>query len=150
MKRLLTAVALLVVAGTAFAQETAKRIKPENVAWDNDPFIKGGQIAILIGDPAKAEVGVQRSKLPPNSKLPPHSHSSAEVVTVLSGSIGFGLGETFDPAKGEVVKAGSINVVPAKQAHFVWTENEEAIIQIQYTGPRDIAFVNPVDDPRKK
>jgi hypothetical protein len=84
------------------------------------------------------------------TKLPPHSHSSAEVVTVLSGSIGFGLGETFDPAKGEVVKAGSINMVPAKQAHFVWTENEEAIIQIQYTGPRDITFVNPVDDPRKK
>jgi hypothetical protein len=43
---------------------------------------------------------------------------------VLSGSIGFGLGETFNPAKGEVVKAGSINVVPARQAYFFCLDRE--------------------------
>jgi hypothetical protein len=59
---------------------------------------------------------------------------------------------TFDPAKGEVVKAGSVNIVPANQAHFLWTENEGAIIhrQMTLTGPGDITFVNPADDPRKK
>jgi quercetin dioxygenase-like cupin family protein len=152
MKRLLTAAALLVLAGTALAQDIAKRVKPEDLVWKELPFPKGNQRAVLIGDPAKAGVLVVRDKWPPNTKLAPHTHSFGEVVTVLSGSIGFGLGETFDPAKGEVVKAGSINVVPPNQAHFLWTENEGAIIQIQTTlaGPGDIKFVNPDDDPRKK
>jgi hypothetical protein len=38
MKKLLTAVALLVLAGTAFAQDTAKRIKPEDMVWQAVPF----------------------------------------------------------------------------------------------------------------
>jgi quercetin dioxygenase-like cupin family protein len=152
MKRLLTAAALLALAGTPLAQDTAKRIKPEDMVWQEVPFPKGVTISVLIGDQAKAGVLVQHDKWPPNTKMAPHAHSFAEVVTVLSGSIGFGLGETFDPAKGEVVKAGSVNVVPAHQAHFLWTENEGAIIQRQITlaGPGDITFVNPADDPRKK
>ena len=147
MKRLLTAAALLALASTALAQDTAKRIKPEDMVWKEVPFPKGVTSALLIGDPAKAGVLVTHDKWPPNTKLAPHTHSFAEVVVVLSGSIGFGLGETFDPSKGELVKA-----VPANQAHFLWTENEEAIIQrqITLTGPGDITFVHPADDPRKQ
>jgi quercetin dioxygenase-like cupin family protein len=152
MKKLLTAVVLLALAGTAFAQDTAKRIKPEDMVWQAVPFPKGVMSAVLIGDLEKAGVLVTHDKWPPNTKLAPHTHSFAEVIVVLSGSIGFGLGETLDPAKGEVVRAGSVNVVPANQAHFLWTENEGATIQRQMTltGPADITFVNPADDPRKK
>ena len=96
------------------------------------------------------EVVVQRIKFPPNYRVAPHTHPHSEVVTVMSGSFGFGTGENFDPAKGEVVKAGSLNAIPAKQAHFVWTGNEEAIIQVQFTGPAGINFINLADDPRKK
>ena len=69
---------------------------------------------------------------------------------MISGSIGFGTGEQFDPGKGTIVKAGSINATPAKTVHFVWTGSEEALVQIQFTGPGGIDFINPADDPRKK
>jgi hypothetical protein len=41
-------------------------------------------------------------------------------------------------------------VLPENHAHQVWTTDEEAIIQVQFTGPADIIFMNPADDPRKK
>jgi quercetin dioxygenase-like cupin family protein len=150
MKKLLIIASLVAVAGTAFAQDAAKRIKPDDVVFKGNPLLKGVESAVLIGDPTKPEVVIVRNKFPANYKVAPHTHPHAEVVTVLSGSIGFGLGDTFDPAKGEVVKAGAINVVPAKQSHFVWTGGEEAIIQVQYTGPTSLDFINPADDPRKK
>jgi hypothetical protein len=40
--------------------------------------------------------------------------------------------------------------VPANQAHFVWTGDEEAVVQVQFVGPFGINYINPADDPRKK
>jgi hypothetical protein len=37
---------------------------------------------------------------------------------------------------------------PAKHAHYVWTGNEEAIIQVQFIGLGGIDYINPADDPR--
>jgi len=92
---------------------------------------------------------VSRTKLPANYQIPPHTHPYAEVVTVLSGSVGFGMGEKLEKT-GEMATAGTLNVVPAKHAHFTWTGNEGAILQVQYTGPGAIDYINPADDPRKK
>ncbi|WP_298377276.1 hypothetical protein [uncultured Bradyrhizobium sp.] len=69
---------------------------------------------------------------------------------MISGSVGWGMGEKFDPTKGEMVKAGALEMMPARHAHYVWTENEEAILQIQFTGPGGIDYIDPADDPRKK
>jgi quercetin dioxygenase-like cupin family protein len=150
MKKLLVVAAIAALAGTALAQDSAQRVKPEDVTFKPNPLLKGMESAVVIGDPSKPGVAVVRNKFPANFKVAPHTHPHGEVVTVLSGSVGFGLGDTFDPSKGEMVKAGGINVVPAKQSHFVWTGSEEAVIQVQYIGPTGIDFVNPADDPRKK
>ena len=100
MKELLISAALIVFAGSASAQDAAKLVKTDDVAWRDHPFLRGAQIAVLVGDPRKTEVVVQRIKFPPNFRLPPHTHPYAEVVTVISGSVGFGMGEQFDLAKG--------------------------------------------------
>jgi hypothetical protein len=41
-------------------------------------------------------------------------------------------------------------VYPAKHAHYAWTGKEEAILQVQFTGPGGIDYINLADDPRKK
>jgi len=106
--------------------------------------------ATLVGDPTKAgELVVIRVKYPANFQLPPHTHPFAEVVTVVSGTIGSSHGEKFEK-QGEMLKAGSFWIYPAKHAHYVWTENEEAIVQAQFIGPGGIDYINPTDDPRKK
>ena len=56
----------------------------------------------------------------------------------------------YNRVKGEMLKAGSLFALPANHAHYVWTANEETIVQIQFTGPGGITFINPADDPRKK
>jgi hypothetical protein len=40
-------------------------------------------------------------------------------------------------------------VYPAKHAHYAWTGGEESVLQVQFTGPGGIDYINPADDPRK-
>jgi quercetin dioxygenase-like cupin family protein len=154
MKRLLICTAaLIVLAASALAQDTMKvtLVKPDGLTWKDNPALpKGAQVTILMGDPTKAgDVVVQRVKLPANYQVPPHTHPYAETVTVLSGSVSAGMGEKFDK-KGEILKPGAFFALPAKHAHYVWTANEEAILQVQFVGPGGIDYINPADDPRKK
>ena len=67
---------------------------------------------------------------------------------MISGSLGFGEGETFDN-KGEMLKPGAFLANPARHAHYAWTGNDEAILQVQFVGPGGIDYINPADDPRK-
>ena len=151
MKKLLISVALIALAGSALAQDAVTVVKPDGLTWKDNPAPpKGAQFAVLVGDPTKAGgVVVQRVKLPANYQVPPHTHPYAETVTVISGSLGSGMGEKFEK-KGEMLKPGSLFALPAKHAHFVWTGNEEAILQVQFVGPGGIDYINPADDPRKK
>jgi len=154
MKKLLIIATLITLAGLVWAQDITKvtLVKPDALTWKDNPNIpKGAQVAVLLGDPTKAgEVIVQRVKLPANYQVPPHTHPYAETITVISGSVGFGTGEKFDTTKGELMKVGSLYAQPAKHPHFVWTGNEEAIIQVQFIGPGGIDYSNSADDPRKK
>jgi len=128
------------------------RVTPDAITWKDNPAIpKGGQFAILQGDPTKpGDVVVQRVKFPANYKVPPHTHPYAENVTVISGRVGLGMGEKFDPKEGDMAAAGSFFSQPAKHAHYVWTGSEAAIVQVQFIGPGGIDYINPADDPRKK
>jgi quercetin dioxygenase-like cupin family protein len=151
MKRLLIAAVLIALASSAFAQEAMKVFKPDTLTWkDNPMFPKGAQTVLLVGDPTKAGVFILRTKFPRNYQVPPHTHPFSEVVTVITGSLGNGMGEKFDAQTGEMLKAGSIFALPAKHAHYVWTTDEETIVQVQATGPWGIDYINPAGDPRKK
>src|SRR6266567_8918071 len=65
MKKLLVLVALIGLAGSALAQDAMKatRVKPDQLTWKANPALPpGAQFAILMGDPTKSEVVVQRVK----------------------------------------------------------------------------------------
>src|SRR4051794_37244141 len=138
--------------GAAVAQDTRHTsvIMPDALTWRNNPaFPKDVQIAALVGDQTKSgETVVLRLKFPPNFVMPPHTHPYSEVVTVISGQIGTNSGEKPEKA-GDLLKPGSMWVYPAKHAHYAWTGDAEAVLQVQYTGPGGIEYVNPADDPRK-
>jgi hypothetical protein len=62
-----------------------------------------------------------------------------------------------DPTKAETIvqrgvmlKPGSVFVLPANHTHHTWTTDEEVILQIYFTGPGGITFLDPADDPRNK
>jgi quercetin dioxygenase-like cupin family protein len=152
MKALLLSASLLLMSGAAMAEDTRHTnvIMPDALTWTNNPALpKDVQIAVLVGDPTKSgETVVIRLKFPPNFVMPPHTHPYSEVVTVISGQIGTNSGEKPEK-RGDLLKPGSMWVYPAKHAHFAWTGPEEAVLQVQFTGPGGIEYVNPADDPRK-
>jgi quercetin dioxygenase-like cupin family protein len=156
MKKSLVAAGLMALAGAALAHDTpnmneARELTPESITFKDDPaFPKGAQTVLLHGDPAKPGLFILRIKFPPNYVVPPHTHPGFETVTVLTGSMGSGMGEKADLTKGKMLKAGGMLALPANHAHYVWTTDEETIIQVAAVGPFDLIYINPADDPRKK
>jgi quercetin dioxygenase-like cupin family protein len=150
VRLLLTLAGLISFAVPAsIAQDAMKVVTPDELDWKDETVLpKGAQSAVLIGDPSKAETIVMRAKFPPHFKVPPHNHTWSEVVTVLSGTCWNGMGD--DMEKGVMLKPGSVFVLPANHSHQIWTTEEEAMIQVQFTGPGNITYINPVDDPRNK
>ena len=153
MKIRLLAVAAVVWLGISFAvpasmaQDAMKVIKADELVWTEHPIFKGAQTVILFGDPTKAETIVQRVKLPPHYKVPAHTHPYAEMVTVISGTYWNSMG---DDKEGVALKPGSAFVLPANHVHHTWAGDEEVIVQVTFTGPGGVTFVNPDDDPRKE
>lgn len=121
---------------------------PDSLKWGAAPpsLPKGAQVAVLEGDPAKPGPYVIRLKMPPGYKVPPHSHGKPENLTIISGSVSFGAGETMDPKAARELKAGGFYALGANEHHYAMSRNG-AVVQIQSEGPFDISYVNPADNP---
>lgn len=157
--KILIVVMIISFASSALAQDKIDRMRavtmesftPDTVNWKDEPILpKGAQSVVLVGNPNKAGVFIAWLKFPSNYPIPPHKHPFTEVITVLQGKLGSGIGEIFDTKKGEILKTGSSFVLPAGHTHFVWTTDEETIVELIATGPWGITYTNPSDDPRKK
>lgn len=160
MKRLsiYMAAILFYMSTSAFAQDSIERMHadvmqsftPETIQWKDEPILpKGAKSAIVVGDPSKKGVFIAWLKFPANYPIPPHTHPFTEVVTVLSGKLGNGMGKVLDKTKCEMLNAGSSFVLPTGHTHYVWTTDKETIVELIATGPWDITYTNPSDDPRK-
>ncbi|SDP38045.1 Cupin [Filomicrobium insigne] len=153
MKRLVAAI-LIALAGPAYAENTAhdaKELVPTDIKFEDNPaFPKGAQTVVVYGDPSKPGMFILRLKMPPNYIVPPHIHPVFESVTVLSGTMGSGMGKTVEKSKGKLLGPGSLLLLPADHPHYVWSEEQETIIQVTAIGPFDLIYVNPEDDPRNK
>jgi quercetin dioxygenase-like cupin family protein len=124
----------------------------DDVKWGPGPpsLPPGVQMAVLEGDPSKAGGSyVIRAKMPDGYKVPPHWHPVTENVTVLEGTLSFGMGDKFDQAGGRELTPGGFASMPKGVRHFAWAKGE-TVIQVHGVGPFEIVYVNPTDDPRKK
>jgi len=54
------------------------------------------------------------SQVPANYKIPAHSHPTDEHVTVLSGTLYMGMGDTLDPEGGTALTVGGFALMPAR------------------------------------
>ena len=127
-----------------------KIVSPQEVTWGPAPpsIPPGAQAAVLYGDPNKEGMFALRLKLPKGYTIPAHSHPKPEVVTVISGTLRLGMGESADPGAAKPLPAGSFFALSPGMAHFAFTD-EETVIQLNSTGPWSLTDVNPQDDPRK-
>jgi quercetin dioxygenase-like cupin family protein len=109
----------------------------------------GAQAAVVDGDPTKPGPFVMRAKFPDGYKVPPHSHPIDENLTVLSGSLSLGTGDSVDAGTMTALGPGAFARMPRNVHHYA-TAKGETIFQLHGMGPFAITYVNPNDDPRKK
>jgi quercetin dioxygenase-like cupin family protein len=149
----------------ATAQTTAPATAPSSAAADPDPAVaafydaarlnwseappvlpRGAQVAVLDGDPFQAGPYVIRLKMPPGYRIPPHWHTRAENVTVISGTLSIGMGDTLDMAAAHALRTGGFHAIAPLVHHYAFSRSG-AVIQIHGEGPFDITYVNPADNP---
>ena len=125
---------------------------PSEVKWGPAPPVvpKGAQAVVLNGDPFKDGASYTlRLKMPDGYRIGPHWHPTDENVTVLSGMLGAGMGDKFDPAAGKFLKPGGFVCMPKEMHHYAWAKGP-TIIQVHGIGPFAFTYVNPADDPRNQ
>lgn len=138
------------VLGAASCATTPTPVLPANVQWSDSAVLPGVKRAVLDGNPNQPGLSTWRALLPANYKIAPHYHSVTEYVTVISGTLYNGDGETFDTRHGTAYPAGSFFVTAANARHYNWTTDQGAVLQVSVMGPFGMTFVNPADDPRRK
>jgi quercetin dioxygenase-like cupin family protein len=108
----------------------------------------GAKIAVIEGDLSEEVPFTFRLKLPADYQIAPHTHPAYERVTVLSGTFHFAHGKDFDRDKTMALEAGGIAIMPPGEPMFGHTD-EETVVQLHGTGPWNIEYINPEDDPRR-
>jgi quercetin dioxygenase-like cupin family protein len=126
-------------------------LKSADIKWTKAPpsMPPGTQIAVLEGDLNKAEPFTMRLKLPADSKLGAHTHSTVEHVTVLSGSLYMGAGDQLDRDQAVALPSGSFAVFQPGHSMFAWAD-EETVIQVHGVGPWGIHYLHSPDNPSKQ
>jgi len=106
-------------------------------------------MVVLEGDPTKAGEFVIRVTMPDGFLILPHTHPKDERVTVLTGTLYLGMGDTFDGKVAKAMPAGSYGRTRAGMKHFGFVKGE-TVIQLHGAGPWGVVYVNPTDDPRNQ
>ena len=125
-------------------------VTPAELKWADAPSLPpGAKVTLIEGQADQPVPFTLRLQFPADYQIPAHWHPSTEHVTVLSGAINMGQGDTLDKAKTTALSTGSFVIMPPNTNHFLWTA-EEATVQVHGVGPVAITYVNPADDPRTK
>jgi len=105
------------------AAPKAVTINAADLTWGPAPpqFPKGGQLAVLHGDPSKPMQ-----------------------LTILSGTFILHMGDTMD-APAHTLTAGAYHFLPGKMHHAAQAQGE-VVVEIHGIGPFDIHYLNPADD----
>ena len=141
-KRLATVAVFVAVAvggAIAFAHgslTTLFTVTPAEMKFVANPAQPGLSSSVLVGDPGKSGIYVMHLRIPAAFKLAPHSHAEAwRVATILSGTLYYGQGDTFDEGKLKALGPGSVIVEPRDQPHFAMTRDDAVTLQLVAEGP---------------
>lgn len=136
-----------------FAQSSnlsPKIILPGEIKWkaDSKPSTEL-QTIVLAGNPEKQELYTSQIKIPANLKLMPHRHPENRCVIVISGTLFYCYGETFDESKLKAMPPGTFFTEPANQPHFAWAKEGDVVVQVTGVGPTGASFLQKSDGQEK-
>jgi anti-sigma factor ChrR (cupin superfamily) len=139
--RALLVTSLMAAASAALGQEPALAFNAQapELQWKPcpDTLPKGCRLAVLHGDPAKPDADVFL-KLPGASKIPLHTHTSAERIVLVAGTVHI----TYEGQKMAVLQPGSYAYGPATKPHHAeCVSRKPCILFIAFEAPVDVKLV---------
>jgi hypothetical protein len=140
---------LISLGATAFLLTSPAQAK--GLKWvDAGMLPSGAKMAVVKGDPGKAGDFTIRIRMPANYTVPPHKHPTDEVVRVVSaGKLNYGMGDKLDKSNAGALEKGYHVTMKADMNHWVFT-TDPVEVQVNGTGPFQITYADPKDDPRTK
>lgn len=112
---------------------TLNGLNDDALQWSGSPMFPGAQFAVLYGQSYTGGYAV-RLRRPNGYFEKPHHHESDEHVSVLSGAIHVGVGESVNRASTRAFRAGGYVVIPARTLHYSWAEG--AVVEnVSWNGP---------------
>ena len=139
----LAALALLSVLPLPLVQGEALlpvRLTPDDLKWAGQP--NGNQQAVMVGNQRETGLYMYRTRFPANFRNRPHFHPDPRIVTVMSGTLYVGYGDTMDDSQMKALPAGSIFTEPPRQPHYVWAKDGEVVIQVTGYGPSSTTVID--------
>ncbi|MFQ6024865.1 MAG: cupin domain-containing protein [Acidiferrobacterales bacterium] len=125
------------------------QLTPDEIQWHASPTSSNGlQVVVLAGNPKEAVLYTVRIKIPANFKVQPHWHHKDRMVSVISGTLHYAYGDTFDEAKMRALPPGSFFTEPAKHPHFAWAKSGDVIVQVTAIGPTGTTHVDSSSEHR--
>lgn len=140
---------MAVVALAALLAPISAHAQGGELKWGPAPpvFPAGAKIAVLQGDPGGSGLFTVRLAFPDGYVIPPHFHPTDELVTVISGTFIYGMGDAVDRTKTNTATAGQFIPVGANMHHFAIAKGA-TVVQVHAMGPFALTYVNAKDDPR--
>lgn len=122
---------LVLIASAAGLTQNAETKQPRIIPLQ--PLSK--DFEVIYGDPeAVGEPFVMRIRELPGTIIPPHKHPVDEHITVVQGTIYFGVGDKFDRAAMKEIKTGGYAFIPKGSTMFGYIP-DGAIVQVHGVGP---------------
>ncbi len=117
MRRILLALTVLATAScTQLPAQTTSW--SEGVTYAPIGNATGMDAAFIIGAPNQPGLYTIRVHIKEGGLMPPHSHPDDRMITVLSGTLHYGFGDTADPAATKAHPAGSYFLAKANEPHY--------------------------------
>jgi quercetin dioxygenase-like cupin family protein len=125
------------------AQDGAIQLLPDQLTWAALPpdVTSGAAWMLLVGPLDKPVHYTLRVHLEKGGMVTPHTHPDARYVTVLSGEVYAGMGDTVNEATSKRYPAGSFFVVPAGRVPYSWAKDGEVTYQESGIGPTSNAYI---------
>ena len=139
----------LMLFSLGFVSVAGAQTRAAPLKWGPAPpfFPAGARFTVLQGDPSQSGVYAVRLEMPPGYTIKPHTHPTDEHVTVVSGALVLGMGDTVRTRGATLLTAGGFITAKAQAHHFAVARGR-TVVQVHGEGPFTITYINPKDDPR--
>ena len=136
----------VLLAATALAATGCAQLPAQTTSWSEGvtyaPIGNATNMdaAFIMGTPNQPGLYTIRVHIKPGGLMPPHSHPDDRMITVVSGTLHYGFGDTADPSATKAYPTGSYFLAKANEPHYA-IGKDDAVYQEAGMAPTGTKWV---------